>query len=145
MTFGDHASGAWMAEVYEKCLRETSVGQSQVDLNLLAHMCKKEPKNAQVAMQLLAHELRTNLSGKPVSEASEFGQTCRLLIGSIYIAYSMSYGSMDGRVPDELQAIVRLYPEILRCFEFVLSANRKSIEQIADAISRPARPWWKIW
>lgn len=145
MTFGDSANGAWLAEVYDKCLRETRVGKSQVDVTLLAHMCKKEPKSAQVAMQLMAVELRNHLQGKPVAEATDIGQTHRLLIGSIYIAYSMTYGPINGQLPDELRAIGTIYPEIEQSVEFVLRSNGQSMATLKNMNIREKPPWWKIW
>jgi len=143
-TFGDTAAGVWLGEVINNCFRETGEDSAQVDMNLLMHLCKREPKNAQVAMQVLAQELRTELKGRPVSEASGMGLTHRLLVGCIYSAYCLAR-EVVGRVPLELEMIVKFNPEILECAVFVANSNEENIRNLDRANASVRKPWWKRW
>jgi hypothetical protein len=144
MTFGDTAAGVWLGEVYNNCLRETGTNNAQIDMNLLMHMCRNEPKNAQVAMQILAQELRAELKGRPISEASGIGKTWRLLLGCICMGYSVSQGAIDS-FPPELETIMKYHPEIIQCMEFVAHENAGRMDELERDLDSPRKPWWKLW
>ena len=144
MNFDQSAGGVWLIQVMNNCLREVGHHQSQIDMNLLINMCRSEPKSAQIAMQILAQELRKELRGRPVKEATGMAQTWRLMNGSIFIAYGVAQGRTD-RVPPELELTVKHNPEILDCFNFVMEDNRDAIEQLEADLDKPRKPWWKRW
>jgi hypothetical protein len=141
MTFGDTAAAAWGAQLINNALRELPGGRSQVEMNLLIEMCRAEPKNAQMTLQLLADALKTQLDGAPVSQASGTGQTLRLLIGSTFLAYSVSR-EMTDQVPPELEFIVGRYPIIMQCADFVVGDQERLI---AGPLPRTNRRWWMFW
>ena len=141
MTFGDTAAAAWGAELINNVLRELPGGRSKVEMNLLIGMCRAEPKNAQITIQLLADALKKQLDGAPVSQAAGTGQTLRLLIGSTFLAYCVSRG-MTTQVPPELEFIVGRYPIIMQCADFV-SADQERL--LADPVPRTNRRWWMFW
>ena len=88
-------------------------------------MCASEPKGAQVAMQIWANDLRDQLGGKSVADAQGNAQTLRLLVGSTFIAYSISRNCLDD-VPPELVPIVGMNSVIRESSEFVLQEFARS-------------------
>lgn len=128
--FGDTSAGVWLLEVLQDCLRELPGNRSVVDMNLLIQKVRAEPKNAQVAMQLIAQELRSGLGDQPVSQAKGLDQTHRLLLGSLCSAYFLYRHVDDGhpldRPPPELEQILRWHPIIMDCLNFVSSDQRDS-------------------
>ncbi len=123
--FSDTPAGVWLSETINYCLGQLPDGRGTLDLKLLIQMIKGEPLNAQTAMWIFASELKTNLGGKPVSEATGMDVTWRLLLGSIYLAYSISQHITD-RVPPDLEDLVESNPIISECATFVakeMSAN----------------------
>jgi len=135
--FGDTRHGVWLGELINNCLRELPGGRSSVDMNLLIHMCKDEPKNAQVSMQILAHDLQEKLGDDKVSQATEIGQTFRLLLGSLCAAYCVSREVYDG-VPPELEQIIKWNPLIIECANFV-SRDQKAIKTPAAYPGKPKK------
>lgn len=123
--FDETGAGAWLTEILQDCLRELPRKRSAVDMNLLIQKVRAEPKNAQVAMQLLAQELKRGVGDRPVSEAIGLDQTHRLLLGSLYSAYCVQRHLDDGhpldQPPSELAQILRWHPIIVDCLNFVLS------------------------
>lgn len=147
MIFGDTSAGVWLMEMVNNCLREKKRGRSGVDIILMIHMCKEEPKNAQIAMQLLVHELKKQLEGKGVAEAEGDAQTTRLLIGSLLIAYSVSRGFPD-LSPPELEPIMRMHPVIIECADYVAADNQQTTASLYTNLSSQLnrrKPWWKFW
>lgn len=143
MPFGDSVAGVWLSEAMNKCVRDSASGRAVVDMNLLTHLCRLGPKSAQVAMQILARELRDALHGSPVAEARGIAVDWRLLLGSIYAAYCLSRECVDG-IPPEIQFIVRMYPEVMDSFIFVMAGNASRLHELSEQM-RKARPWWQFW
>lgn len=140
-TFGDTPAAAWYGDVLNNALRELPRGRSSVDMPLLVAMCKAEPKCAQITLQLLAAELKTQLHGMPVSDAAAEAQTTRLLIGAIFLAYCVSRDAV-AELPEELAFIIRLNPLILECANFVSADNVRRQSQVQD---QGRRSWWRFW
>ena len=151
--FGDTSAGVWLSEVYQDCLREVGVGRSSVDIDLLGHKIRAEWKNAQVAMQLLAYELKKELGGLPVSQATGLAQTHRLLLGSVFITYCVMRHLEAGHSPDklpeepppELGPILRMHPLIMESGNFIASENNVanaalSRQEVAEATQAAAHP-----
>lgn len=108
-------------EIWQDCLLELPRKRSAVDMNLLIQKVRAEPENAQVAMQVLAQELKRGVGDRPVSEAIGLDQTHRLLLGSLYSAYCVYRHVDDGhplnRKPPELEQILRWHPIIDECLD----------------------------
>jgi len=108
---GDTAEHAWMLEFLDRCFPESG-NRVNADLHMAMAMCKAEPKCAQVAMQMLAQDIR----GRQPDESLAF---LRFALGVLFTAYtSLAYAerrcSLD-ELPRELEIPVQLNPEILAC------------------------------
>ncbi len=113
----------------------------------MIHMCKEEPKNAQIAIQLLAHELEKQLEEKGVAEAEGDAQTYRLLLGCLLMAYSVYRGFPD-LVPPELEPTMRMHPVIMECADFVAADNQQTTADLYTDLSiqkNRRKPWYKFW
>ena len=110
--WGESPEHAWTAEFLERCFPE-SAGRVNADMNLAMAMCKAEPKHAQVAMQLLAQEIRAR-------SAEDTGiPFLRFALGALFLSYvGLAYAEgrcPEGEVPQELHVPMQGNPEILEC------------------------------
>jgi hypothetical protein len=127
MEFGDSREAVWLMEVLETCVQELSEEQWNVDMHQLVQKCLDEPRNAQIAMQYLAQDLKIKLGGRSVENTPKQAISYRLLLGWIYLAYATSRDIAEGRsepsegIPQELEQIVRWNPEIIHCANYVSS------------------------
>ncbi|MFX0148880.1 MAG: hypothetical protein ACFE8E_14165 [Candidatus Hodarchaeota archaeon] len=130
MEYKDTDPQVWLSEVINDCLMEVSIGKTGVDLKLLNRKVREEPKSAQAAMQILALILEENLKGKDISQATGNDQAYRLILGSLYISYIMVFAPRKNKkltvedIPPELASIVKVYPIIQDCAEFVSKTNQ---------------------
>ena len=87
--FGDSNYAAWFQEVINDCLIEVSDNKTAVDMNLLVSKfaSNAEFKAGQVMLQMLATDLRKELNGRHISQATGDAMNLRLLIGSVFLAY----------------------------------------------------------
>jgi len=123
--FGETSEGAWLGDVINNCLKEVG-DRLAVDMNLLIKMCQSEPKNAQIAMQVLAKDLReyenSDFSKLPLNK-----NWLPLLIGSIFQAYCVYRYIQDNHpldhYPSELSQILERNPVILKSADYVAKLN----------------------
>ena len=103
---------AWMLEFIDRCFPESD-GRVNADINLAMAMCKAEPKCAQVAMQLLAQEIRSGVVDPPGTAFLRFALG---VLFNAYMGLAVAEGRYSGNsLPPELEMPVRCNPEIIAC------------------------------
>ena len=117
-TYGETQENAWLLECLDRGFPEVG-DRITADLNTIGAMCLAEPKPAQVAIQMLASEVRNLRDAQTTDECSRL-EFIRFALGAIFTVYAgvaVAEGWVKdiGVIPPELKMAVKFYPEIVEC------------------------------